>query len=595
MREKDSEKTHLYSQDEAVLDEALKTFEKTVTSNEHKKTFSMKKLAVVMSVIVVLAAVTAVCFLYFPHKVYPAAVVKTSDGNYALAGKELVLIGHEIEKIDLSVNHSAAAFTDKAKNLYGIKPEKYKNPADAKLIAEKFDGEFFVGNENRIVYLFDGDLFCYDFKDSTKIAQNVTEVYHAENSENIFYLTSDKKLFKTDLKTSQQLSSDVKNAEFHSDGENMNLIFLSDGGLYFCDANAQVTLLSEKVEKWYCGESDEVWDNIYFCEDSQEKRQLNVEFSDEYAQSDSEMQEPSSSDYKKSLVFGLIQYVDPAQYKSAYVDYQKKLARDSVREYTIQFKNSFECLDVMCFNASGIQTVKTSVFEDEILFFPKEGDPQILINDLSAQKITLETAELVSDIKQVKTQEEFDKMIFEKVKSANSSDVKIIGINYENKFTVENIAEYDNVEFSKNGEVMLLEKDSVFSLQRINENSLATIFENKKISSYFFTDNKFIFTDENDELFQVVFLNDFEVISVAENVEEISQFFDGFLLLKIRNDNGLFDMLIYKTGETNSLAKNCSDFYAINDSEYFYISGNNIYCCYGEKLYVQNGVVEILK
>ncbi|MBQ7654534.1 MAG: hypothetical protein IJS17_05620 [Clostridia bacterium] len=592
--DKNNEKTHLYSQGDSMLDDALKTYEITVEQKSKKRSFSFKKFSVVIGIFIVAAALCAAAFMIFAKKNYSGVLIKTADGKYALAGKEIVEINQSVERIKTSYENTTVAFLDKQKNLYALDTLKYSKPGDEKLVCVDFDGEFVILKNDCVVYLSNKTLYCYDFKNSTAISDNVEEIFTCEKSEKIIYLTSDKRLFSFDSQTAQSLASNVKKTEFRSNKTRMNLIFLADGGLYLADENAQVTLMSASSTQWVSSKENEVWDNIYFYEKSSQKRQLNIEFSDELAQSDSEMKEPVSSDYKKSLVFGLIQFVDPAQYKSAYIEYQKKLSRDSVREYAKNFEKSVDCTDIFCFGVSGISSLKSSVLPDEVLFFSKSGDPQVMLNDLSKQNVTLEISELVSEMKNVKSQEDFDRLVLQKLKEENSSSIKISGVNFEVDAEVENISEISGADFSKNGEAILLEKSGIYYLEKIKEISLETIFENLKIKDLFFEESKLIFTDENSELFCVDFLKNFEKISLSKNVSQIQKIDGNFYLLKEDLDSSS-EYKIFKDGQILSLAKNCTDFLFVDENNYFYVSQGNIYCTYGDKLFVQNGIAEIMK
>lgn len=595
MKDKDNEKTHLYSQDDAALDDALKAYEKTVSLPEKKKSFSFGKLAAVLCVFVAVAAVVALAvYFVLSAKAYPGVVVRKSDGKYALAGKKLVDLNFDIEKSDSSYENSTFAFCDRQNNLYALLTDKCKSSDDVKLVKENFGGEFFAVWESRVVYLDGGKLCCYDFSDSSVILENVSRVFHCRGSQKLICLTADNKLYSSDPEASELLVSDVKRVEYHSDGKSMNLLVTSGNGVYFCDETAQVTLLGDSSVRWICGAEDEAWDNVYFLKKSAEKRRLNIEFTDEYARSDSEMKEPVSSDFKVSLVFGLIQYVDPAEYRSAYIEYQKKLSRDNVREYVKNFKTQVDCYDVFCINDSGIVPLKTKALEDEILFFSKSGKPQVMLGDLTATAVKPEVSELVGKMKRVSSQEDFDEMMMKIIRDKNYSSLIVSSAEGEKKLSVETALDFDSADFSRNGEAILLEKSGNFSLKKIGEASLENVFENVRSDKHFFEDNRLIFSDENGEVFCVDFLNGFEKTSVAADVSEIERLPDGSFLLKVKTGD-VFECRIYKNGETVSLAKNCVDFLLVSETEFFYVSKNAVYCNYDGKLFVHKSILEIMK
>lgn len=596
MKKDSNDKTVLYSQNDYALDDALKTFEKPLEPAKKKRSFSIKKLFIILSVCVALAAVgTATFFLITGIKRYPCAVVKTADGRYALAGKAEVPLDFDVKEIKPSYKYCAAAFTDTQNNLYAVKTDNCKSSDAAQLIFENFNGEFLIFNGN-VICLSDKTLYCYDFKNTERIAENASDIYCCENSEKLIYQTADGKLFSTDGKASQQIAYGVEKVDFYSDGSDMNLLFTANGKLFYCGDDGSASLLSESSDEYFCGEKDEVYDNVYFYEKSSEKKHLNVVFSDELAKSDSEMKEPVSSDYQKSLVFGLIQYVDPAKYKAAYIEYQKKLARDKIREYVNGFDGSAECFKLMCFNSSGISSLDSGVFKEDAVAFAKHGEPRAMFLDSSSQKTVLEVSEIANEMKanEIGSQEDFDKYVFRTARENPSSNAVIFSASISTPFEFDGDEEYDKIEFSKEGETILFEKNGEFSLGKISDNRIEKICDKIKIREHLFENGILFFTDENGELFCIDFINGFEKKSIEKNVMEIKKFSDK-LFIKTQNEKGLFDWKSYFNGETDTVAKDCSDFLFVSDENFYYVSQGNVFCIYGDRVFVQNSVSQLIK
>ena len=406
MKNNKLDKTQLYSQDGIDMDAALKSYEKTVLETDKPRKFSKKKtiLIICICLFAVLVCGALSTFILFKDD-FGGVIVKDVNGKYALAGIELVTIDNSVLNINTFYEKSVVVFTDSDNNLYLINTSRYKKANSLKPIAENVDGEFFALEKNCVIFKRGNTLNRYKSNKISKISDNVKDVFYCENGTCFLYLTNDNKLYKGDGKSSIQIGSGVETVDFHSDSKNMNVIFKDKDNISFCDKNGNVASLGNNYQKWFCGEQNEVWDNIYFLKKSDGKRSANIEFTDKFFESDSKMKEPVSSDYEKSIIFGLIQYVDPVEYKNAYNEYQKKLKRDKIRQYANNLKNDDGCFDVVCLNEGKTQTVAEGVFENEILAFSHSGKAEVILNDLSSTTLSVEIADIASQTIKFESQE----------------------------------------------------------------------------------------------------------------------------------------------------------------------------------------------
>lgn len=593
MKNNKLDKTQLYSQDGIDMDAALKSYEKTVLETDKPRKFSKKETVLIICICLfaVLVCGTLSTFILFKDD-FGGVIVKDVNGKYALAGKKLVTIDNSVLNINTFYEKSVVVFTDSDNNLYLINTSRYKKANSLKPIAENVDGEFFALEKNCVIFKRGSTLNRYKSNKISKISDNVKDVFYCENGSCFLYLTNDNKLYKGGEKSSIQIGSAVETVDFHSDSKNMNVIFKDKDSISFCDENGNVTSLGNNYQKWFCGEQNEVWDNIYFLKKSDGKRSANIEFTDKFFESDSKMKEPVSSDYEKSIIFGLIQYVDPVEYKNAYIEYQKKLKRDKIRQYANNLKNDDGCFDVVCLNEGKMQTVAEGVFENELLAFSHYGKAEVIINDLSSTTLSVEIADIASQAIRFESQEQFDEFI---LKNASSSQCIIKTADSENSFKLDELTRSDDLFFSENCEAVLVKNQDMFALKRIEANGVKILFENEKISSYFFKEDKFFFTNETGEFFCVDFLNDNKTL-IATDVTKIENVFGKFISYTTTTGVEHNMKTVCRTSDLSPVIKDCADFLIISDDFYCYVFGDDYISCYfRNNSYSFKGATRIIK
>ena len=594
MKNANNDRTQLYSQNDAVLDNALKTLEITRQDNVKKNVSKSKFVAIVLACVFAVAACLTIIFFDFNHTDNSCVVVKTNDGKFMLAGKEFISIDFSVKEIKPSYENSTVAFTDTQDTLYTFNINKFRRSSDVKKIAEKIDGDFFIFKENQIIYTTGSTLYSHNFKNSVKVSDDVSQVFHVENSDFIYYLTSDNKLVKSNLDSSEKIGENIEKLEYHREKDRMKIIFKSSDGVFVCDESGAVAFMSKTSDEWFAGEPGEVWDNIYFSEKTDAKKQLDIVFEDKLYQSDLNMKKPVSSDYKKSIVFGLIQYIDPEEYKSAYVEYTKKLSRDSIRNYINELKKGVDCFAVYCFGKNGIINVYNTALKDELLAFAPHGEPKVLLKNYSENRLTLDVSDLAGKIGQIKSQEDFNTLIFEKFVKKNPGSVIIKSENSEKSFKLNSDSGFDKIIFSQNGDFLMLEKDGKFALKKFGENNLDTVFENEEITEYVFVKSKLFYTDKNGELFCVDPSKSAKE-SVAKNTKNFEVMLDDYLMYRVNIDDTVSTAAVIKISDLSVLVENCSDFMMISEDNYCYINNSNLCIFSYGKSYSCPGVSQIVK
>lgn len=598
MKEKNARQTQLYNLNFSDIDEVLKTYEIIPDARKDKSKKIKKKIFWICLCLFIAGTLTAVLFFVLKNSSSNSCVVVKSGSNISITCKNTFDLPYNVDNYIVSYENNIFAFVDSNKKLYCIRLDKCKDVNDVNFVFEGVEKGISFYNQNSIVFKSNDSLYIYDFKNILKISDNVSDFFTCGSNKNLFFLTKDKKLFATNVSETNELLSNVSKIDFHSQNERMNLVVTSVKDskecLYLCREDANAVLISDSFTEYFCGEKDEVWDNIYFFSPVQNQQTSKVKFIDKYYDFDFNMKEPVSSDYQRSFVFGLIQYVDPSQYKKAYVEYQKKLMRDKVREFEKNYlPGEDNMVNVFCFRSSSSILLKQNIKKNNVLHFRKNFNPAVLFSDEITDEITVDVDSIALQLKKDSSQEDFNKIINDKIKNATSFLLKVKSSETENDVNISDFLSYDSFEFINETQFILVKKNECFSLFKTGENSCEIIFENVKIKDIFYNTKNIIYTDDQNICYNID-LNTGEKTQPNETkVIEITKLANESFLLKCSSQNG-YDYKIYSEKKLNVLVENAVDFVYLEDSNYLFIKNNEIFSRDG-KLYELEKDAQIVK
>ena len=588
-----SEETVMYLESVPDLDEVLKVYEHTVEKVEERKANKKKNIVVFCALIIFLFGVMIALTIIFGKNI-SAVVVKNIDESFSVCSKNSFKILQKITEYKVDYNKNIFVFRSDNGNLFYLDLDNCKSNNDIKLVSEKVENDFCVLNKDIIIFKANGSLFCYYISDKTtqKICEKINGYFLCENGKSIYYLTNDKKLFVFDLNESKEILSDVDEIKCCKNSQKLNLIITQKNKLFFADENGLLTKLSDNFSSYFCSDENGIFENIYFLEESSRKNIDNIIFEDKLKNADASMVKPSSSDYKKSFAFGLIKYIDPAQYKQAYIKYQEKVLRDKIREFAENYKNSGEFYNLFCFDRKNISLIKENIKSDEVLSFSSSEKPFVFYRNIFSEKITLDISELQKEILNSTTQDEFNKIILKKFEEKNSVNCEILSNDLSIKFNIASIKDFDKIIFSKQCNLIILKKGNTFSLYKINENDVEKLMENEK-NSCFILNDKYMFYIQDDSLYSID-LTSCVKNKISENINEIFLQSENVIVSRkiTETQNNYY---ILQNGQISLLCANASDIIYINDNRFSYISDGNLHSKIDSKEYVNENVVSIIK
>lgn len=237
----------------------------------------------------------------------------TSGGKYIFYAEESEnspngydLLRKRIEDSEKSGQNQSPDYISRGVTSYEIQP----------------DGRF-------VVYLKGTDLFLYDFSGYNFISPDVTEFYLSENSQQIIFFNSDNAMFTCEAtKDAKPSLVDDGIERLFSEKNEYNLIYyLKEGALFTKSMGKPPVLIDEGV-------TDGILLDEFMYYTKNETLPLSPDdiFTDKNEKTDKSLKKPVKADYIKTLSDGTSHFNDLI-YKEDLSLYEKKLLRDSVREY----------------------------------------------------------------------------------------------------------------------------------------------------------------------------------------------------------------------------------------------------------------------
>lgn len=412
------------------------------------------------------------------------------------------------------------------------------------------EGNVFFRKYNKNAGAYDGCVCDVETKKIKVFSGNVESIYPLDGEDCVYYTKihrDNRVIYKYNGGVSTEFCRDVTSVYYYPEEKNPHIIFERKSGVG-ADVSEVYIAYSKSSPEMICDSASEVFyesyepgGNLYYFSTSSESVSWGYVISDEFAESDKEMVEPSREDY--SSFFGI-----SIEYNAAYLAYQDKMIRDEIRaaldQTVAEDGMSVPVYTAFAYTPDGVKKVAQNVDPSRVYSVAPKGEPQIVYECVELKTDVTDMATL-SEIAARSGMDEVITYACEIIATSAESKGMMLAVNDGSDGKTFALDEYDKSKtqfaFSDNGKYL-------FAVVRDNQGGRYCIYSNE-LNGKSAPDSS---------------------VTVSTNVIDFRTGENSIIYLKTDDGKTSGDVFAYDGGESLKLSNSASAFrLELSDDVYF--------------------------